>query len=296
MKASILLLTKDAGPEFENVLERVRNQNTKHEVELVVVDSGSTDGTIERAKQYADIIKRIPAKEFHHSRTRNLAVELASGDVYIYLTQDALPSGEDWLEDLIAPLSNSNVSAVYGQQVAYPDAKPMDQFFYSYFYPNERRHLTADDIGDERQFYLQNIYISDVCAALRADVFTEIRFRPDIPMSEDKDFALRLLKAGHEIVYEPAATVYHSHDYTLLQLFKRRFRDGKAYTQIAGDEHNSVENAGGGVLGEGLHYLSEEMMFLAQNEYLWWIPYALVYDATNFLAFQAGRLKKRLSL
>lgn len=278
---SVLFLTKNAGARFESVLDRVDNQTTDRDVEIVVVDSGSTDGTVERATGYADTLVEIEPEEFHHSRTRNLAADEASGDAYVYLTQDALPMDDDWLETLLDPLGG-DIGAAYSRQVAYPDAKPMDEFFYSYFYPDKRRRLTRSNVDDERDFYLENVFVSDVAVAIRAGVFADIQFREEVPMSEDKDFALRALNEGYELVYEPAAAVYHSHDYSLTELFERRYEDGKAYANIAG-------GGKGDFVGKGLEYLRGEMAFLVGNSYPHWVPYALVYDFTYFLGFQMGK-------
>lgn len=279
---SILFLTKNAGPDFNRVLDRVDTQKTAKDVEIIVVDSGSLDGTVKIAATYADTLVEIDPGEFHHGRTRNLAADKATGDAYIYLTQDALPIDNSWLESLIEPLTNDGAGAAYGRQIAYPEAKPMDKFFYSYFYPKDRQRLTSSDVNDRREFYLENIFISDVAAAISAKAFDEVRFREDTPMSEDKDFVFRALEQGYDLVYEPSAAVYHSHDYSIPELFNRRFKDGKAYATIAGE-------GDGNFTGEGLQYLYEELTFLIREGHIHWVPYALVYDLTHYLAFQTGK-------
>jgi rhamnosyltransferase len=279
---SILFLTKNAGPEFNRVLDRIDTQKTAKDVEIIVVDSGSLDGTVKRAAAYADTLVEIDPEEFHHGRTRNLAADKATGDAYIYLTQDALPMDNSWLESLVEPLTNDGAGAAYGRQIAYPEAKPMDKFFYSYFYPEDRQRLTSSDVDDRREFYLENIFISDVAAAISAKAFDDVRFREDTPMSEDKDFAFRALEQGYDLVYEPSAAVYHSHDYSIPELFKRRFKDGKAYATIAGE-------GDGNFTGEGLQYLRKEIAFLVREGHLCWVPYALAYDFTYFLGFQTGK-------
>lgn len=280
---SILFLTKNAGPVFDRVIEQVESQEIDREVEIVVIDSGSTDGTVDRAATYADTLVEVDPEEFHHSRTRNLAAEEATGEVYVYLTQDALPLGDDWLESLLTPLTGKNVCAVYGRQVAYPDAKPMDKFFYLYFYPDDRRRFTATDVKDERKFYLENPFISDVAAAIDAEAFSDIGFRADVPMSEDKDFALRALDRGYELVYEPTAVVYHSHDYSLLGAFQRRYKDGKAYTNITTEGEDTSTS-------QGVDYFVREQRYLLHNGYPHYIPYAIFYDAMQFFGFYTGKV------
>lgn len=279
---SIIILTKNAGNRFEELMNAIYNQNFDGNFEIVVVDSGSTDNTIEIAEKYNARIFKIKPNEFHHSRTRNFGAEKSYGKVLVYLTQDALPLDNNWLSNLLTPLNDRDVAVVYGRQIAYPNAKPMDKFFYSYFYPNCRKVLTKDDTKDLKKFYLDNVFISNVCSAIRRRVWEKIRFNDKVFMSEDKDFALRVLRAGYKIIYEPKAAVYHSHNYTLVSLFKRRFKDGVAYSYIA--SHGKDE-----FISKGLRYFVEEIKFLVNNGYIKWIPYALIYDFVYFLAFQLGK-------
>ena len=286
---SVIILTKNAGSKFEKIMSTIYNQRFDGNFDIVVVDSGSTDNTLEIAEKYNARIFKIKPDEFHHSRTRNFGAEKSKGKILVYLTQDALPLNNHWLSNLLTPLNDREVAVVYGRQVAYPNAKPMDAFFYSYFYPNCRKVLTKEDTNDLRRFYLENIFISDVCSAIRRNVWEKIRFRDEVFMSEDKDFALRVLRAGYKIVYEPKAAVYHSHNYTLVSLFKRRFKDGVAYSHIA--SHGKDE-----FISKGLRYFVDEMRFLVNNGHIKWIPYALIYDFVYFLAFQLGkRLGKRIT-
>lgn len=279
---SIIILTKNAGNRFEELMNAIYNQNFDGNFEIVVVDSGSTDNTLEIAEKYNARIFKIKPNEFHHSRTRNFGAEKSYGKVLVYLTQDALPLDNNWLSNLLTPLNDRDVAVVYGRQIAYPNAKPMDKFFYSYFYPNCRKVLTKDDTKDLKKFYLDNVFISNVCSAIRRRVWEKIRFNDKVFMSEDKDFALRVLRAGYKIIYEPKAAVYHSHNYTLVSLFKRRFKDGVAYSYIA--SHGKDE-----FISKGLRYFVEEIKFLVNNGYIKWIPYALIYDFVYFLAFQLGK-------
>jgi rhamnosyltransferase len=279
--ASITILTKNAGGRFKEIMNAIYNQKFDGNVEIVVVDSGSTDNTINIAREYNARIFSIKPQEFHHSLTRNFGAERSRGKVLIYLSQDALPLNSSWLSNLLAPLERSDVAAVYGRQIAYPNAKPVDAFFYSYFYPDTKKILTKEDTVDLRKFYLDNIFISDVCSAIKRDAWEILKFRDEIFMSEDKDFALRVLKTGYKIVYEPKAVVYHSHDYTLVSLFRRRFKDGVAYSYIAPYGSDKF-------VSNGMKYFLEEVKFLTKR-YPKWLPYALIYDFTHFLAFQLGK-------
>jgi rhamnosyltransferase len=279
---SVVIPTKDAGPGFEALLSRIDGQDYPAPVEVVVVDSGSTDGTRERAREAGAELRCIEPDDFHHARTRNYGAECASNEVIVFTVQDARPIDEEWLRPLVGALDGEGVGIAYGRQVAYPDAKPMDRFFYEYFYPPEPRTVTPDGTADHREFYLENVFISDVTAAVPREVWAAVRFDPGTPMSEDKELAIRLLDAGYSLRYEPAAAVHHSHAYTLESLFRRRYDDGAAYADIAEEGECTY-------LSSGLSYVAAEVRHLLSNGEWEWLPYAMVYDAVHFVAFQLGR-------
>lgn len=282
MRASIIILTKNAGRGFEKLLNRIQSQTYK-DFDVVVVDSGSTDSTIEISESYGCIIKIIKPEDFHHSRTRNLGAELAEGEYLVYITQDSMPSDNFWLENLLSPFNDDNVAGVYGRQIAYSGAKPMDKFFYSYFYPNEFKVLTKNDIKNEKEFYVRNVFVSDVNSCYRKDVFMEIKFKEDIIMAEDKDFAIRALLKGYKIIYEPKVVVYHSHNYGIISGFKRRFKDGYAFAQITGNGNANLTNL-------GIKYLKEEFKLLWCHHKIW-LPYAVVYELLNAFGFKIGEYR-----
>ncbi len=283
---SIILLTKNGGNRLKELMESIKAQNFRGRLETVAVDSGSEDDTLEILESYNARIFRIKPEDFHHSKTRNYGASKSKGKVLVYLTQDALPVGTDLLKNLLSPLNDEDVAVAYGRQIANLHAKMVDTFFYSYFYPNEKKVLNEIHTEDAKKFFMENIFVSDVCSAIKKDVWEQLKFSDDVHMSEDKDFALRVLKAGYEIVYEPEAAVYHSHEYSLGSLFTRRFKDGAAFSSIA-------LQGEGNFLRRGLNFFTEEMKFLIRNNFLG-IPYALLYNFTYFLAFFMGNKEKYL--
>lgn len=283
---SIILLTKNGGNRLKELMESIKAQNFRGRLETVAVDSGSEDDTLEILESYNARIFRIKPEDFHHSKTRNYGASKSKGKVLVYLTQDALPVGTDLLKNLLSPLNDEDVAVAYGRQIANLHAKMVDTFFYSYFYPNEKKVLNEIHTEDAKKFFMENIFVSDVCSAIKKDVWEQLKFSGDVHMSEDKDFALRVLKAGYEIVYEPEAAVYHSHEYSLGSLFTRRFKDGAAFSSIA-------LQGEGNFLRRGLNFFTEEMKFLIRNNFLG-IPYALLYNFTYFLAFFMGNKEKYL--
>lgn len=287
---SIILLTKNAGPQLNKLLNCINNQNFEEPFEIIAIDSGSQDNTLKTLKDNNIKIIQINPADFHHSRTRNLGAENACGKILVYLTQDALPLDKNWLKILVKPIKENNISLVYGRQTAYKNAKIMETFFYQYFYPEDENYLTKDDIKDKKSFYIDHVYISDVCSAINVDLWKKIQFDNDISMSEDKDFAIRALLDGHIIKYESKAVVFHSHNYTIKSLFKRRFKDGSAYSQIGFDSKDDS------FFFKGLKYFKEELKFVISSKNLVWIPYVVLYDVIYFLGFQIGNYHKYLPL
>jgi rhamnosyltransferase len=277
-QASIIILTKNAGEEFEKTLKMIFNQK-QDDFEVLIIDSGSTDETLEIAKGYHTKITSIKPEDFHHSRTRNFAASMAQGKYLVFITQDALPVDDNWLSSLLNPFSDPCVVSVYGRQIAYNNANIIEKFFYSYFYSDERVSIShlPENIED---IYIVTVFLSDVNSAIPKDVWEKHKFNEDIIMAEDKDWAIQVLKQGYKLIYEPKAAVYHSHDYNLTSVFKRRFDDGAAIKQICGNS--------GGFASTGLSYLCSEMKYLLRNHKIW-IPYALVYDFVRFAAVVLGK-------
>src|SRR6266550_1246429 len=114
---SILILTKNEALNIERCLDMVFRQEVKGEYEVVVVDSGSSDCTLEIAQRYPVRGYSIAPEEFHHARTRNFAASLAQGEFLVYLAADALPATTDWLHWLISNFSDPDVAGVYGRHL-----------------------------------------------------------------------------------------------------------------------------------------------------------------------------------
>lgn len=280
-EVSVVIPTKNAGENFPALLNSIRRQDVSA-VEIIIIDSGSTDGTVSIAKDKADTVIEIPPEEFHHGKTRNQGGNAAKGDVIVFTVQDAMPVSYSWLPNLIDPIKSRNADVTYGNQIAHKDAKPPDKFFYQYFYPDQNVTLTTKDTKDQKKFYLENIFLSDVSSAVSRGVWEQIQFRNSVGMSEDKDFAYRVAVSGYTIQYCSDAKIRHSHDYSLRELFIRRYKDGKAFEDI-------TTNGSDDFLSEGFRYLFSELVYLLRTESIQWVPYVLIYDAIYLVAFQLGK-------
>ncbi len=223
--ASAVIPVRDGGPLLGRVLEAVRDQG---ELELVVVDSGSTDGSLELARSVADVLVEIPHAEFGHGRTRNLAAERTSGELICFLTQDALPQ-PGWLAAHREAFElDPRVGASFGPHLPNPETTPMISRelleFFAGFSP---------DGGPTLQRAGGLTFLSNVNACYSRECWAEIRFE-DLPYSEDQAFGRAMLEAGWVKVFHPDAAVRHAHEYGPLDFVKRYFDEYRGLNETSG--------------------------------------------------------------
>lgn len=287
---SVLVPVKDGGSDLVRCLEAVARQRVDGDVEIIVIDSGSRDGSAKRARALGARVHEIAPSAFGHGRTRNLAAELARGDVLVFTTQDAYAADEGWLEALVAPLADPKVAGVYGRQLPHHDARPPERYFLEFLYGTESR---VQRLADASELSWQTTLFSNVNSAIPRRVWSEHRFADDILMSEDQEWSRRVLLAGMAIVYEPRAAVYHSHEYTVADAFRRFFDSGAtAERSYVGGTRRSSRALSSAVL----RYGRGEIAWLWRTGQRRWIPYAALYETAKLAGLQLGRRHRRLPL
>ncbi len=295
---SVIIPVKDGGSDLVRCLEAIARQHIPEEFEVVVVDSGSRDGSRERARRLGARIHSIAPESFSHGRTRNLGAELARGDVLVFTTQDACAADDDWLAALVAPLGRQmDVAGVYGRQLPHETARPPERYFLDFLYGPEPR---IQRLGDPADLSFETTLFSNVNSAIRRSVWERHRFADDVVMSEDQEWSRRVLLAGMTIVYEPKAAVFHSHAYTIAAAFRRFFDSGasadRAYVSEAPESRRALR-------GAAARYALGELAWLRETGRLHWVPYAMAYEGAKYAGLQLGRrhrllpasLKRRLS-
>jgi rhamnosyltransferase len=241
VQTTVAILTKNPGPIFKEVLAAVLAQKMPQPYEVLVVDSGSSDGTVEflRGQQGIRLLE-IKSSEYGHGRTRNLAVSQAKGEYIAMITHDAKPADSSWLANLIAPLQNdASVAGVFGRHLAYPEARPWTKrdliahFDHFLTWPLvmgiEDKERYARDPGYRQVMH----YFSDNNACLRKSVWDQINY-PDVDFAEDQLWAQAIMEAGHKRAYAHDAVVYHSHDYSVRDTFRRSFDESRALKRLFG--------------------------------------------------------------
>lgn len=229
VQVSVLLLTRDEAENIAACLDAIYAQKNPKTFEVVVVDSGSTDGTTEIAARYPVRLEKIRPEQFHHARTRNLAAELANGEYLVYLAADAIPTSGEWLAALLGNFADAGVAAVYGRHMPKPNSTFEREDTLEAVYGTER--LVKDPLRGQEMGY-RYFHFSTVNASIRKDVWKKTRFPEDLKCYEDVGIAKRILESGGKIVYEPGAAVFHSHNHSEVGLFQRYFDTGVIWRQL----------------------------------------------------------------
>jgi len=294
-KYSVILLTKNAGGVFSEVLDRLFECEGINEGEVIMIDSGSTDLTLEYARKYSDIrLFKIHPSDYGHGKTRNMGAGLAKGDFIIYLVQDAIPANSNFLKELMRPLTNINVAGVYGRQIPRASVDPIEGFFLKATYPETPQIRTYSGVAPMK---IDSLFFSNVASALKRAVWKKIPFNENLIMSEDQQWAKNALQAGYCILYQPTAMVNHSHNYGLKETFQRNFDSGFSLRGLVDD-----------TLRQMVCYEMNYLLAGIKQLTLWGntrrVPYFLLKEALRSLGFFLGqksnlfplRINRRLSM
>ena len=233
---SVLIPTFQGAPILGRVLEALSRQRLETPWDILAVDSGSTDGTPELLESWAGRLgvpfelRHIHPVEFDHGDTRNLLAAESTGELLVYLTQDAIPVGDDWLERLAANFADERVGAAYSRNVPRSDADLLTQVFSEGDpgYAAERREVRLPPDYAEQDAHARRLLynFNDVASAVRRSLW-ELHPFPRTSFGEDILMARALLEAGHTVVYDASAVVEHSHDYSPEEMGRRAEIDGR---------------------------------------------------------------------
>jgi len=238
-KVSVVIPTKNAGDEFRRVVGSLRQQQFDGEVELIVIDSGSTDCTADIAAEFGARVIHITAEEFDHGRTRDLGVRMATGDVVVLMTQDAIPGDMHLLAHLAEAFRDPLVAGAYARQVPRPEADVLTERNLN-AWETGRTTPDAKWIEDEvtyramsplQQYMFCNF--DNVCSAIRKSTYRELPFLAS-DFGEDIEWGKRALESGWKIAYQPAAHVIHSHARSVAYEYRRNYACHRKLNQLFG--------------------------------------------------------------
>ena len=238
---SVIVPVKDGMPHFARVIDLLKKQKLDAAFEVLIIDSGSKDGS-------ADVVPKddarfrlieIDPKTFGHGRTRNRGIELSRGEYCAFLTHDAVPADEFWLQEIVRPLrDDAQVAGVFGRHLAYDEASPFTKWELETHFSG-LRNWPEVYLADAREYVrnqgMRQIYhfYSDNSSCLRKSVWRQIPY-PDVNFAEDQLWAKQIVEAGYKKAFAWESKVFHSHDYGLKERLQRSYDESTALRQYFG--------------------------------------------------------------
>lgn len=293
---SVVIPTYNAASFLPLLLERLREQTMPHE--LIIIDSESSDGTLNFIDKEATTIISIDKQSFNHGSSRNIGLEVAKHDIVVFMTQDALPTSPKALENLVSIFkTRTDVAMSYGRQLPYPETGIFGRFARLINYPSISILKTKDLVPE---MGIKTCSCSNSFAAYRkTDLQLVGSFPSNTILGEDVSVAARFILKGQTVAYCAEAEVFHSHDYTVIEEFKRYFDIGVFHL-----EQKTVLQEFSKVESEGLKYVFQEWQYLIKNGYAYLIPLQVVRVIAKYSGYKLGKfheiiplyLKRRLSM
>jgi rhamnosyltransferase len=272
--ATVVVLTYNGERYLRELLDAVAGQRIDGAFEILVIDSGSTDSTLDIIADFPQVrLVRIPNEEFGHGRTRNFAAHEARGRYVAYLTHDAVPASDRWLYELLKPFELSDrVAAVMGSQIPRPSAFPLlkyeiDAVFAGFgpgfgttlFYDDD--FITSEGVRNAVTFY------SDVNSAARRDILTGPVPYQDVSYAEDQLFGRDVIAAGLIKAYAPRAAVIHSNDLTLAEYDGRMTEETMGQREVGIDVAVPSVNVVGRMVARGI--VRDTLRLLRDRDFSW---------------------------
>ena len=298
---SIILPTKNGARYLDGVLKAIFNQRTSRRFEVIAIDSGSKDETVEILRRFPVRLEEIAPESFNHGGTRNFGASLAEGEYLVFLSQDAEPADEEWLDHLVSPLEeDEEVAGAYAGHLPRPGCHPMEQ----------REILTWPIVSAEigvrlvkravgNPDYSTNpwpyIHFPNTCSCIRRSVLARFPFKP-VNFAEDMNWAKRVLEAGYATVFIPRAAVVHSHSYPARVQFRRCYDHASAMFELFGWRMiPSIER----IIPAAVRDVELDMAFCKGRGHsalfrLRWLVPSLAWHLAKFAGFWIGSYSDRL--
>lgn len=243
-------------------------------------------GTTLEREHHNITVKHLSKREFDHGRTRNQGVKLSDTDVFVMMTQDAMPADEFLLERLLEALRGEKAAVSYARQLPGRDSSEAERFTRQFNYPAESRVKTKADLSE---LGVKTFFCSNVCAAYRRDVFDELGgFVNHAIFNEDMLYAAKAVEAGFAIAYAAQAKVYHSHNYTYRQQFRRNFDLG-----VSQADHPEVFAAYPSE-SEGIRLVKSTVAHLKEKRMRNKIPGVIIQSGFKYVGYLLGKRYRRL--
>lgn len=222
-RCSIVIRAYNEEEHIGRLLSGITAQTLK-DVEIILVDSGSTDGTVAIASRYPVKILRIPKEDFSFGRSLNIGCEAATGEYLVFASAHVYPVYKDWLEQMLRPFDDPKVALVYGKQRGNETTHYAEERIFSRWFPEE------SDLTQTHPF------CNNANAAIRRSLWEQFPYNEELTGLEDLEWAKRVIEAGYHLAYAAGATIIHVHNERPRQTYNRYRREAIAFKQIFSNE------------------------------------------------------------
>ena len=221
---SVIIPTLDAEKYLPDILSALETQSYPVS-EIIIVDSASSDKTVSICESNQNVkLIQIKREDFDHGKTRDMALRESSGDIVIFMTQDAIPTDKSFIGNLIEPLHDPKMAVSVGRQVPKQNAEKTEKLVRNFNYPPESYIRSEADISS---MGIKAFFSSNSCAAYRKDIYMKLGgFDYPVKTNEDMFYAAKALHSGYCVAYTAGAQVYHSHNFTLKEQYRRNYLQG----------------------------------------------------------------------
>ena len=287
MDIQIIIPIYKPDNKFIELLRQIKKQEMKN-IPVLIIDSGFDEKYLAEIKDMNYKVKKIDSKTFNHGGTRQMGADMfPEKDVYVYLTQDAILADEYAISNIMKVFNNKNVGCAYGRQLPHKGAGIFASHARLFNYGTESYIRT---LKDSPKYGMKTAFISNSFAAYRRSALKDVGgFPSDTILSEDMYVAAKMLLKNWSVAYCADAKVYHSHDYTIWQEFKRYFDIGVFHAR-----ESWIRKKFGAAEGEGKKFVISEAKCLAKKNPLLLIE-MIARDGMKFLGYRLGLNEKSLS-
>ncbi len=279
---SIVVPTRNGAETLPELLAMLTVQTIPID-EIIILDSESEDQTATLAEEFGARLITIKRKDFDHGGTRSLGAKQAKGEIVVFFTQDSIPTSRAALELLIQPFSdNDEIAVCYGRQLPAFNANIFASHLRHFNYP-EKSNIRGLD--DKEEMGLKTIFVSNSFSAYRKSVLEEVGFfKNGLIFGEDTCTVGRMLLRRKKIAYVAQSSVYHSHNYTMIENFKRYFDIGVLHSMEKWllDTYGTAEK-------RGLAFLQSEISLLINEGKYFLLPVSVCNIIVKLIAYKLGR-------
>ncbi len=291
MKVDVIIPVYKPGNAFLQMIDMLEQQTIKvNKIILMNTEKQYYDALCKERdleKQYDNIlVEHLLKEEFDHGKTRDEGVKLSDADIFIMMTQDAMPYDTQLIEKLVDGLQDEKVGACFAKQLPYPDCKALEVFQRKFNYPDESQKKSLEDV---ERLGIKTFFCSNVCCAYKREVYDRVGgFVKDAIFNEDMIYAHALMTAGFQVYYNAEAKVYHSHNYSFMQQFHRNFDLGVSQAQHP-EVFGNIKSE-----SEGIKSVKQAAGYLrGQNRY-GEIGRLVVHSGFKFMGYKLGKAYKKL--